>query len=327
MRVRHLHAIDLPSGSFVLSFVALPSARAVAVLGSSEGRLSFASIDARERTIVPLDESLVHGAMDPPRASSRVALARVGEGFALVTDLGATRWKRFGAEPTRHRRTDPFPQNAHGFRVGISNGGISDDPNAALMLLHEPQQIDAATRYALLRFDDATATARWEWLQPNGEPPGLDRNDFPIPDHWRASSHLDDVRPFLDHGAYVGGRLLLFALGGLNANFARWGMDYSVAVRVEAGRPTPLWQAPESCWGRWSSSGRFLLARPLRPKGPMKGITHLLDADDLSLHRLELPRGFGKHRALDHDDGIVWLTNDPSPTPRLDAFVAEESGA
>jgi hypothetical protein len=327
LSLRPAFTVDLPGECLLMSFAALPSARAAAVICSRDGRCSLMLVDGATASFRPIDDTLVAGAVELPGRADSVQLARLGDGFALLTTSGVTRWTHFDAAPRRFRRVDSFPENQHGYRVGVYRGGFSDDPDAALVLLREPQTLDGATRFALLRFDDATGDARWEWTLPDGEPPALDKEDFPIPEFWRSSPSFDSVRPFLDHGSWAGQRLRLFALGGLTPSFERWGMDYSIAAVVEGRRVVERWAAPEPSWGLFTSSGRYLITRPLRARGPSKGAACLVDLDSNEPHALALPRGFSRYVPADHCDGTFWLTHTHAWTCRIAAFVGESAGA
>jgi len=304
-----------------MALVALPGARAAAVVSSPSGSWSLVLIDGGAVSSRPIDVALLPGAVDSPGRGAPVVLCRLGSGFALVSPTGVARWKTISADPQRFERADPFPLNAHGFKVDVLQGGLSDDPDAALLFLHEPQLIDAATRYALLRLEEKKGIARWEWTDGAGEPPALEKEDFPIPASWRASGSIDQIRPFIDHGSWVGGRLRLFVLGGLTGNFARWGMDYSIASTIEHGRAVDKWFADEASWGFFTSSGRYLILKPWSSRGPTKGASRLLDIGSQELHAIKLPRGFAGHRPADHDDGTFWLTHTRGWTSRIVACV------
>jgi hypothetical protein len=306
IRLRDLFRIDIPDDALVSSLTALPAARAVAKIAHREETPSLMLIDRGVADMRPIDEALVPGAAAARGPFDPVVLTRVGQGFVLVSPTGAARWRAFGDEPRTFARVDPFPKNKHGFTVKLAQGGVSDDPDAALLFPYEPQSAEKVTRYALLRFDERASTTRWEWVDGSGDPPFLFKEDFPIPDHWRSMSSFDGIHPRVDHGAWVSGTLRLFALGGLGS-FLKWGMDYSIAAVIRDGRAVDQWACDEASWGRFASSGQYLILNPLRKNGPSKGRSHLLDLRTNELHALQLPRGFAGYTPVDHDGGTLWL--------------------
>lgn len=295
--------VDLESDGLLMEIMALPGSRAAAIVSRPNGSWSLALVDG-DRTVSwnPID-----GASDAQRQGENTTLCPMGEGFALVSGARVMRWKSFGAAPQSFVRVDPFLSNQHGYKVGIWRGGLSDDPDAALVLLHEPQMMHEATRYALLRLHEPTETARWEWTDAAGDPPFLAKEDFPIPDFWRVGNHFADIRPFLDHGSWVGGRLRLFALGGLTSNFVRWGMDYSIDATVEGRCVVARWVSDEPSWGRYTSSGRRLLLRPLRASGRRKKVCRLLKLETGEVQPIALPPGLAEYIPIDERAGTFWL--------------------
>jgi hypothetical protein len=292
----------------LFDFAAFPGGRAVAVLHHKIDQSYSLARFERERLIrAKIDGAMVPGVDEHPQYFHRAVFCRVGSGFALVSPKAVALWRALESEPQRFDRVDAFPRNQHGFSVEVSAVGVSDDPNAALVLLREPQVIDDITRYALLRFDQARAECRWEWVDSEGDPPWLSRDDFPIPSTYQ---QLSDkrwfARPILYHGDWRGGRLRLFTVG-LHGNYERWGMDYSIDAEISDGRAAIGWTCDENCFGAYTSSGRYLILNPLRPKGPIGGVSRLLDLETRELHAITLPRGFAKFLGADHADGTFWL--------------------
>lgn len=322
IRLSASFAIDLPDDAFLMELMALPSARAAAVLADGAGRRSLVLVDRGAAVARPIDDALLPGAVDAAGRGNPVVLGRLGEGFVLLSPTGAVRWRAFGQEPQAFVRADPFPKNQHGFAVGVARGGVSDDADAALLFLHEPQLLDMTTRYALLRLDAQTGTARWEWVDAAGEPPALRKEDFPIPEYWRSSPSFDAIRPRIDHGAWTGGTLRLFVLGGL-ASFERWGMDYAIAATVRDGRAVEQWVCDEPSWGTFTSSGRYLILRPLRANGPSKGRPRLLDLGTNEVHAVQPARGLAGYVPVDHCDGTWWMTRREGRSCRIAACEAE----
>jgi len=296
-------APDLAKGLF--DFAAYPGGRAIAVLSHRTDPGYFLARFERERlTREKIDGAMVPGVEEQPQYFNRAVLCRVGSGFALVSPKGAALWRTLESEPLRFNRVDGFPRNEHGFTVEVSQGGASDDPNAALVILRDPQIIFDITRYALLRFDEARAECRWEWVNRDGDPPWLVRDDFPIPAHLLNERLFQ--RPILYDGDWRGGRLRLFTVG-LSGNFERWGMDYSIDAEISNGRATIGWTCDENCLGTYTSSGRYLILNALRSRGPMRGGSRLLDLEKRELHAITFPRGCAKFLVADHADGLFWL--------------------
>jgi hypothetical protein len=316
IQLRTVFTVDIGGDALITDIVALPGARAAALVSRQNGSSSIALVDG--------GGALSWSLADVEDRPWGLALCRLGEGFALVSDRATIRWSRFDSAAQNFAREDPFPANKNGFKVGIQRGGLCDDPGAALLFLHEPQTTMGTTRFALLRFDEATATARWDWTDAAGEPPWLYKEDFPIPDEWQGGYRLfDKIRPFLDHGSWVAGRLRLFALGSLTGNFIRWGMDYSIAAVVEERRVVAKWAADEPSWGRFTSSGRHLLLRPLRANGATKGASRLLEFETGEIDTIKPPRGLAGFRPADEHEGTFWLTHNKGWTSRIAACSRE----
>lgn len=297
-------------GDLCLDFVALPARGAAALVSARQGErrdsLLVLSATGEAPSWQTIDDALLPGAERQPVAYGGTVLCGMGHGFALLSKTGVTRWARLDAAPERFQRQDPFPKNEHGCAVGQHKGGVSDDPDRALVLFHRHQIVDSVTRYAFLRLDGESGQARWEGLDLQGEPPTLHLEDFPIPEVWRTSSYFHEIQPHLHHGAWRGGRLRLFVIGGL-ASFVKWGMDYAIGATVEAGRAHHFWTCSEGTWGTFSSSGSYLICRPLRKNGPSKGAPGLLDLETNELHAMKLPRGCAGFQPIDHRDGTFWL--------------------
>jgi hypothetical protein len=292
----------------LFDFAAYPGGRAIAVLHHrTDQTYSLARFERELLVRAKIDGAMVSGLDESPHSFHRAVFCRVGSGFAVVSPKAAALWRTLDSEPQRFDRVDAFPRNEHGFTVEVSKGGGSDDPTAALVLLHDPQVIDSITRYALLRFDEARAECRWEWVNSGGDPPWLARDDFPIPVLLQQPSDTRTfARPILYNGDWRGGHLRLFTVG-LTSNFERWGMDYSIDAEISNGRAAIGWTCDEDCFGAYTSSGRYLILNPLRPKGPIAGASRLLDLETRELHAITLPRGCAKFLVADHVDRMFWL--------------------
>jgi hypothetical protein len=290
----------------LFDFSALTGDRAVAVLAQGASDVLARFSGGEEPAYLPIDSALIPGAKREPRYFERAVLCRVGNGFALVAPEGVARWRSFEDEPRSFRRVDRFPRNQHGFAVQIAAGGASDDPNAALVILREPQIVHDVTRYAWLRFDEADGGCRWDGLRADGDPCWLDRDDFPIPPLVHSMDPTFVLRPILFHADWRAGSLRVFVVG-LNGNYERWGMDYSIAAEVRGGRARVVWASEPGCFGTFSTSGRYLIVNPLRMNGPTRGASRLFDLDTGELHTVAMPRGFAKFQVADHAGDRFWI--------------------
>jgi len=301
----------------LFDFSALPGARAVSVVSQGEDYV-LARIDSTGPSYLPIGPALIPGLAQGRRSFERAVLSSLGNGgFALVAPEGVVRWRSFDDEPRVFQRVDRFPRNEHGFSVGIAAGASSDECDAALVILREPQVIYDVTRYAWLRFEDAAGTCRWEGLTPQGEPPWLAKEAFPIPPHYLSNpTLLGLLRPILFHASWRGGKLRVFVVG-LQGNYERWGMDYSIAAQVGNAGVTATWVADENCFGTYSASGRYLVINPLRAGGPSRGASRLLDLETGELHAVTMPRGLARFQIADHADGLFWIRTRRGESLRL----------
>jgi hypothetical protein len=304
------HVVPEIEGS-ILDFTALPEGRAVAVTVRA-GAFALALIEATGVRYVPIDAALLPGLPPTTRISERAVLCRVGSGFALVASEGVAHWASYDARPRVLRRDDRFPANAHGFTVQVASGAASDDPGRALVLLREPQRIQSVTRYAWLRLDQSE-TATWEGLAPDGDPRWLPPEAFPPPLPTIPTEH---ARPILFHGDWRDGRLRLFVVGS-EPNYVRWGMTYAMAVEVRASEVVRTWTADETCFGTFSTSGRYLLTTPSRKNGPSRGASSAVDLASGEHHAFSLPRGLTRYEVADHAAGRFWLRARHGDAPKL----------
>jgi hypothetical protein len=306
LRLRLDFEVALPVTSIFAS-AGLPGARAVLLGATSEAvpALILAEPERAESTPLAsfaLPRAGLPGGYDLP------ALCRVGDGFALVTDDTVALWRSFAHPPARLRHA-PLRADAYGRAPTIGAGGLSDDPDAALLFFHGSRRIDETRRFTLLRLDVPTGEAHAEWLTDAGLPLALDEAGLPP----RPPTRPELCEPpLLHHGSFVGGRLRLFSLG-FGVNVVRWGMDFAAAVRLDGSRVVETWVCEEPAYGTFASSGRYLMLRPLRAGGAWKGSSRALDLDTGELHALALPRGRAKYRLVDHCDGIYWLLSPYSP--------------
>lgn len=307
----------------LFDIAALSGHRAAVVLGQG-GSYVLARLDSTEGpSYLPIDAALIPGLADEPRYFERAVLCRMGEGFALVAPKGVVRFRGFDDEGRVFQRFDRFPPNENGFAVQIAAGGSSDDPTKALVILREPQIVHDVTRYAWLRFDDAEGSCHWEGLDPDGEPRWLAKEDFPIPSEYLSSpsTSLSRLRPILFHADYRADKLRVFVVG-LNGNYERWGMDYSIAAEVRDGRASVIWAAEPSCFGTYSASGRYLIVNPLHTSGPSRGASRLFDLETSELHTVTMPRGFTKYQIADHAGDRFWIRTRRSEPLRLAVCAA-----
>ncbi len=297
---------DVPG--WLADFSALSGEQAVSVLAQGDSYV-LARISAAEAapSYAPIDASLIPGLKPEPRYFERAVLCRMGEGFALVAPEGVARFRRFDAEPRVFRRIDRFQRNPLGFVLQIASGGSSDEPDTALVILREPQRVTDVTRYGWLRFDEAEGSCRWDGLDPDGDARFLDKADFPIaPSYLSSPGLLPSLRPIVFHADWRAGRLRVFVVG-LNGNYERWGMDYSIAAEVKDGRASVIWAAEPDCFGTFSTSGRYVVINPLRANGPSRGASRLFDLQTGEVHAVTMPRGFAKFQVADHAGDRFWI--------------------
>ncbi len=296
--------VDAESSRLLFDFAAFSGERAVAVLagnlregdaGHSIVRLTRDGVSA-----TPIDSTLVPGTAHHPPPYERAVLCPMGSAFALVAPNGTARWATFDGDPEQYTREDPFPPNQHGNRVKISKGGVSDDPSVALVFLRE-NYVQDVTRFARLAFDPERRTCAWQGLRSDGDAPWLSADDFPVSP---LRSLQEDPRPIFFHGSWREGRLRLFTVG-LNGNYVRWGMDYSIAATVENGRAVGHFTSPEQSYGTYSASGRYLILQPHRGRQNRSSLLELATGE---VHDVKLPRGYSKFVVADHAGETFWLT-------------------
>jgi hypothetical protein len=93
---------------------------------------------------------------------------------------------------------------------------------------------------------------------------------------------------------------------GLNGNYERWGMDYSIAAEVRDGHAAVVWTAEPGSFGTFSTSGRYLIVNPLREGGAGRGASRLFDLETGESHAVTMPRGFAKFQVADHAGDRFW---------------------